>query len=72
MNTQFELEPSLERLIYIRAMLNELRKMASDEHAHMLTYLIEMAYIEASDAMEEKKAGPDSAAGLSQPGNSAA
>lgn len=39
----------LERLRYIQAMLGELRVMADAERFDMVTYLIEMAYIEASD-----------------------
>ncbi|MEM1377653.1 MAG: hypothetical protein AAGG69_09710 [Pseudomonadota bacterium] len=39
----------MERLRYIQAMLGEMRVMADAERFDMLTYLIEMAYIEASD-----------------------
>ncbi|MEN0000593.1 MAG: hypothetical protein AAF940_06890 [Pseudomonadota bacterium] len=38
-----------ERLRYIQSMLGELRQMAEAERLDMLTYLIEMAYVEASD-----------------------
>ena len=38
-----------EKLEYIGALLNELRKMAAREQFDMLTYLIEMAYFEAED-----------------------
>lgn len=39
----------LDRLRYIQAMLGELRTMADAERCDLLTYMIEMAYIEASD-----------------------
>jgi hypothetical protein len=38
-----------ERLDYIRSMLEQLRAMAEAERYDMLAYLIEMAYVEASD-----------------------
>lgn len=38
-----------ERLRYIQSMLGEMRTMAEAERYDMLTYLIEMAYVEASD-----------------------
>ncbi|MDQ2635062.1 MAG: hypothetical protein M3Y78_15185 [Pseudomonadota bacterium] len=40
-----------ETLDYIQSMLGELRNMAKAEHCDMLVYLIEMAYVEASDAV---------------------
>lgn len=45
----------IDKLDYVRSMLGQLRKMAEDEHCDMLAYLIEMAYIEASDVIHNKK-----------------
>ena len=39
----------LESIAYIQQMLGELRTMAEIERCDMLTYMIEMAYIEAGD-----------------------
>ena len=39
----------LESIAYIQQMLGELRTMAEIERCDMLTYLIEMAYVEAGD-----------------------
>ncbi|MBO6553078.1 MAG: hypothetical protein JJ926_04725 [Roseitalea sp.] len=44
-------ETRADRLGYIQSMLGQLRTMAEAERCDLLTYLIEMAYIEASDAM---------------------
>jgi len=38
-----------ETLVYVQAMLGELRIMAKGENFDMLAYLIEMAYGEATD-----------------------
>lgn len=38
-----------ESLDYMQSLLGQLRDMAAAERLDMLTYLIEMAYIEASD-----------------------
>lgn len=38
-------------LDYMQSMLGQLRKMASSERCDMLAYLIEMAYIEATDIL---------------------
>lgn len=38
-----------ETLDYMQAMLGQLRTMAEAERCDMLAYLIEMAYVEASD-----------------------
>lgn len=38
-----------EALDYIKTMLGQLRTMAEAERCDMLTYLIEMAYVEAND-----------------------
>lgn len=40
-----------ETLEYIQSMLGQLRVMATGENHEMLAYLIEMAHIEASDAL---------------------
>lgn len=40
-----------EKLEYIRSLLGELRTMAQAERCEMVAYLIEMAYIEASDIL---------------------
>lgn len=39
----------LETLDYIKAMLGQLRGMAQARNFNMLAYMIEMAYIEATD-----------------------
>lgn len=41
-----------ETLEYIQSMLGQLRLMAQAERSDMLAYLIEMAYLEASDALQ--------------------
>ncbi|MET3790547.1 hypothetical protein [Aquamicrobium terrae] len=38
-----------ETLDYLQSMLGQLRAMAEAERCDMLTYLIEMAYVEVSD-----------------------
>lgn len=38
-----------ETLDYIQTLLGQLRDLAAAERMDMLTYLIEMAYVEASD-----------------------
>lgn len=45
----------LERIRYIQAMLGEMRTMAEAERCDMLTYMIEMAYIEASDIVRGQR-----------------
>ena len=42
-------------LDYMQAMLGELRTMAEAERHDMLAYLIEMAYIEASDIIRGER-----------------
>jgi hypothetical protein len=42
-------EKSPAKLLYVRDMLGELRKVADTENADLLCYFIEMAYIEAGD-----------------------
>ena len=44
-----------ERIRYIQSMLGELRSMAEGERCDMLTYMIEMAYIEASDIVRGQR-----------------
>ncbi len=48
-----------ESLSYICAMLSELQKLAKSERHDMLSFLIEMAYVEAGELMS---ADDDSAA----------
>ncbi len=45
-----------ETLEYIQSMLGQLRSMAAGERFDMLTYLIEMAHLEASDVMRNSAA----------------
>jgi hypothetical protein len=40
-----------ECLQYIQSMLGQLRQMADAERCDMLSYLIEMAYVESSDIL---------------------
>lgn len=40
-----------DTLDYLQSMLGQLRTMAEAERCDMLAYLIEMAYVEASDIM---------------------
>lgn len=51
-------EGSGGNLAYIRQMLGQLRLVAYQERAHMLCYLIEMAYIEAGD-LQTRPRGSD-------------
>ncbi len=44
-----------ETLEFVRSMLGQLRTMAEAERADMLVYLIEMAYLEASDIMRGER-----------------
>jgi hypothetical protein len=44
-----------ETLDYIQSMLGQLRKMAETEDCDMLAYLIEMAYVEASDVVRGER-----------------
>ncbi|MEQ1942726.1 hypothetical protein ABMA32_09940 [Mesorhizobium sp. VNQ89] len=45
------LKRQAETLEYIQSMLGQLRSMAAGESFDMLAYLIEMAHLEASDAL---------------------
>lgn len=47
--------PTRKNLAYIRTMLGELRQVADRERAEMLSYLIEMAYVEAGDVLDGKR-----------------
>lgn len=44
-----------DTLDYLQAMLGQLRQMAEAERMDMLAYLIEMAYIEASDIIRGER-----------------
>jgi hypothetical protein len=55
-----------ETLEYIRAMLRELRSLAKGERAEMLSYLIEMAYVEASDLLRNENADGERSQGSSR------
>ncbi len=44
-----------ETLGYIQSMLAQLRSMADAERCDMLAYLIEMAYLEASDILRGER-----------------
>lgn len=44
--------PSEQNIHYVRQMLGELRGVAEAEKADMLSYLIEMAFMEAGDLLE--------------------
>lgn len=46
-----------EVLDYIRAMLGQLRSMAEADNRDMLAFLIEMAYLEASDMLAAESSG---------------
>jgi uncharacterized protein (DUF1778 family) len=45
----------MDKIRYIQAMLGELRTMAEAERSDLLTYMIEMAYIEASDIVRGER-----------------
>ena len=44
-----------DTLYYIQSMLGQLRTMAEAERCDMLSYLVEMAYIEASDIVRGER-----------------
>jgi hypothetical protein len=53
-----QLHPRKKRtdtLDYIQSMLGQLRRMAEDDGCDMLAYLIEMAYVEASDILRGER-----------------
>jgi hypothetical protein len=45
-----------DTLDYIQTLLGQLRAMAEAERCDMLSYLIEMAYVEASDIIRGERA----------------
>lgn len=45
----------MDRIAYIEAMLGELRTLAEAERCDLLTYMLEMAYIEASDILQGRR-----------------
>ncbi len=45
----------IETLDFIQSMLGQLRDMAQGERCDMLSYLIEMAYLEASDILRGER-----------------
>ncbi len=45
----------VETLDYIQSMLGQIRTMAKNENCDMLAYLIEMAYVEASDVLRTER-----------------
>lgn len=49
--------PAMENIRYIREMLVELRTVAESEGCDMLCYLLEMAYLEASDIHLGRRSG---------------
>ncbi len=59
-----------DSLDYIQSMLRELREIAQAERHDMLIYLIEMAYVEASDIIRGERPArlrvPDTGSGGSQ------
>ena len=48
-------EKRSDTLYYIQSMLGQLRTMAEAERCDMLSYLVEMAYIEASDIVRGER-----------------
>ena len=46
---------SEQNIAYIKQMLGELHSVAAGEKAEMLCYLIDMAYLEASDVLEGRR-----------------
>jgi hypothetical protein len=44
-----------ETLLYVQSLLGQLRTMAEAERCDMLAYLIEMAYVEASDIVRGER-----------------
>ena len=47
---------SRENIAYVRQMLAELAQVARNERAHLLAYLLEMAFTEASDLLTDRSA----------------
>jgi len=46
-----------ERIEFIRSMTRQLATMARAEKADFVTYLLEMAYVEASDILRDERDG---------------
>jgi hypothetical protein len=57
-----------EALDYMQSMLGELRTMAKAERHGLLAYLIEMAYLEASDIARGDRPDGDAPAAREPPG----
>ncbi|MEM0899076.1 MAG: hypothetical protein AAGI92_03895 [Pseudomonadota bacterium] len=55
MERQAPISPQRSQITYVRAMIAELRVMANAERHDMLTYLLDMAYIEATDIVDVEK-----------------
>lgn len=49
----WRLGSQIEQLEYVRAIVRELRDMMAAERFEMLTFQLEMAYLEASDRLRE-------------------
>lgn len=47
-----------DNIAYIRQLVGELRQIAGREHADLLCYFLEMAYMEAGDMLAGKPAAP--------------
>ena len=56
-----------ESLDYMQSMLGELRTMAKAERYHMLAYLVEIAYLEASDLARAERTGGTAASDSDEP-----
>lgn len=52
-----------DNLMFVQQMLGELRQVARREHADLLCYLIEMAYLEAVE-LQQRRVGGSSARAL--------
>ena len=52
-------DQSKNNFAYVRQMLAELRQVAFNEKAHLLCYLIEMAYVEAGDLQAGRRKPSD-------------
>ncbi len=46
---------SSENIAYVKDMLSELRNVAKSENADLLSYLIEMAYVEAGEVQASRQ-----------------
>lgn len=52
-NVTYRSKTRTKNVEYIQSLLGQLRDMAAAERCEMLTYLIEMAYVEASDVLRD-------------------